>query len=173
MSVKAHPLRETDRLIFRQINQSDFDELFRMNSDPIVMKYIGDGSTRNHEQMLKEIEMLTSYYTRRPGMGVWAIELKMSSKLIGAGGLTYNTEKAEVELGYRLLKEYWHNGYATEAAKELLKYAFRELKASKVIASAHGENFLSRKVLEKIGMKLVGEGVEFNCSQAHYEISAT
>ena len=98
------------RLILRPIQLSDFNELFRMNSDPMVMKYVGDGSTRDHEQMLKEMEMLISYYYKRPGMGVWVAELKMTSEFIGAGGLTYNADKAEVELGYRLPKEQWNKG---------------------------------------------------------------
>jgi len=141
-----------------------------MNSDPIVMKYVGDGSTRNHKQMLKEIEVLMSYYKKRPGMGVWVVELKMSSEFIGAGGLTYNTNKAEVELGYRLQRDHWKKGYATELSKELLRYAFQNLKAGKVIASAHEKNLLSQKVLEKIGMTQVSRGFEFDSPQVYYEI---
>lgn len=165
-------LLETKRLILRPIQSSDFDELFRMNSDPIVMKYIGDGSTRNYEQMLEEIEILTSYYTKRPGMGVWAIQLKSSSQFIGAGGLTYNINKTEVELGYRLLKEQWKKGYATEISNELLNYAFQNLKVRKVIASVHEGNLYSHRVLEKIGMKRVGNGFEFNSFQVYYEVTA-
>ena len=165
-------LLETDRLVLRPIRGSDFDELFRMNSDPIVMKYIGDGSTRNHKQMCEEIEMLIAYYTKRPGMGVFAIELKTSSEFIGAGGLTYNTQKAEIELGYRLLAAHWNNGYATEASYALLRHAFQNLHVDKVIASAHEENHLSHKVLNKIGMEQVGKGFEFGCPQLYYEITA-
>src|SRR5687768_3319339 len=63
---------ETKRLILREILNSDFDELYRMNSDPAIMKYVGDGSTRNHEQMRNELGMLISHYTRKPGLGIWA-----------------------------------------------------------------------------------------------------
>ncbi len=165
-------LLETNRLMLRAIQPSDFNELFRMNSDPIVMKYVGDGSTRSHEQMLKEVEMLISYYTKRPGMGIWAIELKTSSKFIGAGGLTYNTNKAAVELGYRLPKEQWNKGYATEASRELVRYAFQNLRVDKVIASAHIENLASHNVLKKIGMSHIGNGYEFDSPQVYYEIDA-
>jgi ribosomal-protein-alanine N-acetyltransferase len=165
-------LLETTRLRLRAIRPSDFGELFRMNSDPLIMKYVGDGSTRGHEQMLKEMEMLIAYYAKRPGLGVWAVELKDSSEFTGAAGLTYNADKAEIELGYRLLTGYWNKGYATEAAQALLNYAFRNLKADKVIASAHAENVRSQMVLERIGMKQTGNGIEFNCAQKYYEVCA-
>lgn len=165
-------LLETERLILRPIQPSDFEALFRMNSDPTVMKYVGDGSVRSYEQMLKEVETLISYYTKRPGMGVWAIELKTTSQFVGAGGLTYNVNRAEVELGYRLLKEQWTKGYGTEVSNELLRYAFQILKMRKVIASAHEGNLRSHRVLEKIGMKRIGNGLEFNSSQVYYEITA-
>lgn len=126
---------------------------------------------RNQEQMLNEMEMLISYYEKRPGMGVWIVESKMSSEFIGAAGLTYNTNKAEVELGYRLARVQWKKGYATEVSTELLRYAFQDLKVSKVIASTHEENLPSQQVLEKIGMKQVGKGFEFNNSQIYYEIT--
>ena len=114
---------------------------------------------------MNETEALISYYSKRPGMGVWAIQSKISSEFIGAGGLTYNVNKAEVELGYRLLKEQWKKGYATEICKELLKYTFRDLKVRKVIASAHESNLSSHRILEKIGMKRVGIGLEFDSPQ--------
>ena len=76
---------ETNRLVLRAIRSTDIHDLFRMNSDPIVMRYVGDGSTRTREQMLIEIETLISYYAKRPGLGVWAIELKGSLEFIGAG----------------------------------------------------------------------------------------
>lgn len=126
---------------------------------------------RTYEQMLNEIEMLIGYYDRRPGLGVWAIELKKSQEFVGAGGLTLNKDRDSIELGYRFLTDHWNNGYATEVAKALLKYAFQKLKLTKVVASSHIENIGSRKVLEKVGMKQIGTGMEFNCMQAYYEIT--
>lgn len=161
---------ETTRLILRHIQPSDFDNLLRMNSDPEVMKYVGDGSIRNHQQMLNEINLLMSYYSKRPGPGVWAIALKESANFIGAGGLTYNVDKAATEIGYRFLPEHWNKKYATEVASGLLKYAFKKLQVDKVIASAHCDNTGSRRVMEKKWNDTFGEGVEFNCSQAYYEI---
>lgn len=162
---------DTDRLMLRQIRRSDFNDLYRMNSDPVIMQYIGNGSTRNREQMLDELDALVSYYNKRPGMGVWIVSLRSSGEFIGAAGLTYNADKAEPELGYRLIKEHWNNGYATELSTKLLQYAFETLKVSKVIASAHIENVASRNVLKKVGMSRTKNGSKSDSPHIYYEIA--
>lgn len=90
---------KTDRLMLRQITPKDFDALFRMNSDPVIMKYVGDGSIRDYEQMVKELDMLISHYTRKPGLGIWAIILKDAATFVGASGLVYYDNSTEIEIG--------------------------------------------------------------------------
>jgi len=161
---------ETKRLVLRQINSGDFEELYRMNSDPVIMKYVGDGSTRTRDQMIKELEMLISHYTRKPGLGIWATVLKESDIFVGASGLVYYDNTPEIELGYRMLKEYWNKGYATEASLGLLDYGFKTLRLNKVVSSAHVDNLASRRVMEKIGMTYMDERIHYSCLQAYYEI---
>ena len=161
---------ETERLILREINNDDFDVLHRMNSDPVIMKYVGDGSTRNEAQMIKELEMLISHYTRKPGLGIWATILKDTNSFVGASGLVHYDNTQEIEVGYRVLKEHWSKGYATEASLGLLKYGFETLKLNRIVSSAHVENFASRKVMEKIGMTYIDNRVHYGCLQAYYEI---
>lgn len=161
---------ETKRLILREILRSDFDDLYRMNSDPIIMKYVGDGSTRSEEQMKAELEMLISHYTRKPGLGIWATLSKDTDTFVGASGLVYYDNTPEIEIGYRMLKEYWNRGYATEASLGLLNYGFRTLGLRKIVSSAHVENFASRRVMEKIGMDYIENRVHYGCLQAYYEI---
>src|SRR5688500_11027719 len=132
---------ETKRLILREINSTDFEELYRMNSDPIIMKYVGDGSTRNRAQMVKEWEMLISHYTRKPGLGIWATVLKETDRFVGASGLVYYDNTPEIEIGYRILREHWNKGYATEASFGLLNYGFMALRLGKIVSSAHVDNF--------------------------------
>ena len=161
---------ETERLYLREIQNTDFNDLFRMNSDPVIMKYVGDGSTRNHEQMIKELDMLISHYRRKPGLGIWATILKETDTFVGASGLVYYDNTSEIEVGYRMLKEYWNRGYATEASLGLLRYGFETLKLCKIVSSAHVENVASRRVMEKIGMKYIDDRVQYSCLQAYYEI---
>lgn len=163
---------ETDRLMLREIRNEDFDELYRMNSDPEVMKYVGDGTTRNYDQMEKEIDMLMSHYIRKPGLGIWATILKGNKKFVGASGLVYYDNTTEIEIGYRMLKEYWNKGYATEASYGLLNYGFATLKLAKIVSSAHVDNIASQRVMQKIGMKYIDNRVHYGCLQAYYEIQA-
>lgn len=164
-------LLKTKRLILRRITPDDFDDIFSMNSDPEVMKYVGDGSVRTREQMLQEMEMLLSHYIRNPGLGVWAVELNGSREFLGASGLVYYPNSAEVEVGYRFLKEHWNNGYATESAAALLRYGFNTLGLKKIVSSAHIHNRASTRVMEKIGMKFVDNRFNYGCMQAYYEIT--
>jgi [ribosomal protein S5]-alanine N-acetyltransferase len=168
--MKAVTILETKRLVLREITPDDFRELYRMNSDPEIMKYVGDGSTRNHEQMLRELEMLISHYTRKPGLGIWATILKDTDTFAGASGLVYYDNTPEIEIGYRMLKEHWNKGYATEASTGLLEYGFKTLRLNKIVSSAHVENHASRRVMEKIGMTYIDNRVHYGCLQAYYEI---
>lgn len=161
---------DTKRLFLREIQNSDFDDLYRMNSDSLIMKYVGDGSTRSEQQMRNELEMLISHYTRKPGLGIWATILKATNTFVGASGLVYYDNTPEIEIGYRMLKEHWNKGYATEASLGLLNYGFRTLGLRKIVSSAHVENFASRRVMEKIGMNYVDNRVHYGCLQAYYEI---
>ena len=161
---------ETERLLLREITPEDFEDLFTMNSDPVVMKYVGDGSTRSHEQMIVELDMLISHYTRKPGLGIWATILKETNAFVGASGLVYYDNTPEIEIGYRILKDYWNKGYATEASFGLLKYGFENLGLNRLVSSAHTENLASRRVMEKIGMKHIDNREHYGCLQAYYEI---
>jgi ribosomal-protein-alanine N-acetyltransferase len=163
---------ETTRLFLRHIVDDDFEELYRMNSDPEVMKYVGDGSTRNRDQMVREMEMLISHYTRKPGLGIWAAVLKETNCLIGASGLVYYDNTPQIEIGYRISKTYWNCGYATEVSVGLLKYGFNTLGLKKIVSSAHVDNSASRRVMEKIGMTFVDNRVHYGCLQAYYEIES-
>lgn len=163
---------ETKRLILREIEKEDFDELYRMNSDPLIMKYVGDGSTRNREQMTDELELLISHYTRKPGLGIWATILKETNAFVGASGLVYYDNTPEIEIGYRMLREHWNRGYATEASFGLLRYGFRTLHLDKIVSSAHVDNFASRRVMEKIGMTYIDNRWHYGCLQAYYEIKS-
>jgi RimJ/RimL family protein N-acetyltransferase len=163
---------ETKRLILRRFRPEDFDELYRMNSDPAIMKYVGNGSTRNHMQIVKELDMLISHYVRKPGLGIWATLLKDSNIFVGASGLVYFDNTEEIEIGYRMLKEYWCQGYATEASVGLLNYGFETLGLKKIVSSAHPENMASRRVMEKIGMSYIDSRFQYDCMQAYYEITA-
>jgi ribosomal-protein-alanine N-acetyltransferase len=162
----------TKRLLLREIEPKDFNDLFRMNRDPEIMKYVGNGSIRTREQIENEMEMLMSHYIRKPGLGIWATLLKEKNIFLGASGLVYYDNTPEIEIGYRLLKERWNQGYATEASLGLLDYGFNTLGLKKIVSSAHPENLASRRVMEKIGMHFIDLRFQYGCTQAFYEITS-
>ena len=100
--------------------------------------------------MRKELEILISHYTRKPRLGIWATILKGANTFLGASGLVYYDNKPEIEIGYRMLKEHWNNGYTTEASIGLLKHGFKTIGLRKIVSSAHVETFASRRVMEKL-----------------------
>ena len=161
---------ETERLVLREFVKEDFQELFRMNSDAEIMQYVGDGSTRSYEEQIDELDRLIRNYSKRPCLGIWATLLKGTHTFIGGSGLVYYDNTTEIEIGYRILKEHWNKGYATEASKALLRYGFEQLDLKKIVSSAHVDNIASRRVMEKTGLKFRDFRFHYNCMQAYYEM---
>ncbi|MHC1778552.1 MAG: GNAT family N-acetyltransferase [Lentimicrobium sp.] len=83
---------------------------------------------------------------------IWAITLKETDQLIGAIGLNLQLQFSNAEIGYWIGKEYWNNGYCTEALKEVINFGFDYFKLQKMYASYFGNNPASGKVMQKAGM---------------------
>lgn len=142
---------ETDRLILREINLEDTQDMLRLHSIPEVQKYTGDPLVESEEKMAAIIETRIKNYEKY-GYGRWATILKNTNQFIGWSGLAYLEEIDEIDVGYRFLPEYWGKGLATEATIAILNYAYEDLKLKKIIALAMKENIASIRVMEKSGM---------------------
>jgi RimJ/RimL family protein N-acetyltransferase len=147
---------ETDRLFFRELLPSDADALFELDSDPAVVLYTGDATLTHVDQARKRIEGIRQQY-RDYGVGRWAAVLKETNAFIGWAGLKYiqelNGRTDNYDLGYRLLKQYWGKGYATESAKAFVRYGFDDLNHTRISATADVRHVASVKVLEKCGLR--------------------
>ena len=150
---------QTPRLFLRQFTEADILLIQQLNNAPGVLQYIPEPTLDTKEQALKVIVdiILPQYKNNR---GRWAVHLKESNEFIGWCGLKWLKENDEIDLGYRYMPSAWGKGYATEAAQHTLNYGLQELQLKKIIAHAHIDNIGSQKVLEKIGMQYIGEGVE-------------
>lgn len=146
---------ETERLIIRKITRKDMGVLLTLMGKPEVM-YAWEHGFEKKEVRQWLNRQLARY--RKDGYGYFALVLKDGGKFIGQAGLMKNVINGNeaVELGYILDDAYWHNGYATEAAKMCLQYAFAELGMSEVYCSIRPENALSIRVAEAIGMTPCG-----------------
>jgi len=151
----------TKRLLLRQWKDDDLPLFSRINADPIVMEYYPDVLNEDESNaMAFKLEKLISERT----WGFWALELIEEKKFIGFVGLHKPAYKLPVtpcvEIGWRLAKEYWGNGYATEAAEVALKFAFEELGLNEVYSFSSVENKKSWSVMQRIGMQNTGKNFE-------------
>jgi ribosomal-protein-alanine N-acetyltransferase len=158
---------ETPRLRLRQFTLADAGLLLELNGDPEVLKYL-------HEPLLEDEEHSREILTNiilpqyKNKLGRWAIYTKESNEFIGWCGLKYRPELDEFDLGYRFMKKYWGHGYATEAAHSTLEYGFNALHIKTITGRAHIQNIASLKVLEKIGMQYVSDGIVDDCPVKTY-----
>ncbi|HTV41469.1 MAG TPA: GNAT family N-acetyltransferase [Candidatus Baltobacteraceae bacterium] len=145
---------ETDRMLFRQFQETDAQLLFELDSDPEVMRFISKGKPTPLATIQNEyIPRFLDYYRRTPPQGFWAAHLRESGAFIGWFHLRPDKiSAAEMELGYRLQRNFWGRGLATEGSKALLGKAFNEWGYEKVCARTLADNAASRRVMERAGL---------------------
>lgn len=144
---------ETDRLILRSWRAEDLEPFYNLCADPVVMEYFPALLSREEAQAMID-RMVTNQ--KNDGYSFMPCVRKDTGQMIGFVGLSYFTKPTHfspcVEVGWRLDKDHWGLGFAPEAAKACLHYAFDILKVPEVIAMTAVPNLKSRKVMEKIGM---------------------
>jgi ribosomal-protein-alanine N-acetyltransferase len=150
---------ETERLILRELRETDVEDYFEMDSNPEVHRYLGNNPIKTLEQALENINNIRKQYIDN-GIGRWATIEKSSGNFIGWSGLKYITEDWNnhinfFDVGYRLMPNYWGKGYATESSKAALEFGFNTLNLTEIIGTANEENHASRRVLEKCGLKFI------------------
>ncbi|MEG2455145.1 MAG: GNAT family N-acetyltransferase [Oscillospiraceae bacterium] len=145
---------ETKRLLLRQMEQSDYQDLCKMLQDDEVMyAYEGAFSDDEAQSWLDK----QRYRYRADGFGLYAVILKETGEMIGQCGLTMQEYRGEpvVEIGYLFQKAHWHKGYAVEAARACKEYAFTVLDVSEVFSIIRNTNLPSRKVALRNGMEKI------------------
>jgi RimJ/RimL family protein N-acetyltransferase len=143
----------TERLLLRQWRDEDRAPFAALNADPAVMEHFPSTMTREASDVY--IDRLTAVIEER-GWGTWAVEVVATGEFIGYVGLNEPRFEAHftpaVEIGWRLARDAWGHGYATEAARAVLAFAFDELGLDEVVSFTTVENRRSRRVMERIGM---------------------
>lgn len=151
---------ETERLILRDMRESDLEGMFELDSDPMVHKYLGNKPVKTKAESIKVIHGVLRQYQDR-GIGRWVVTEKESGNFIGWSGLRLNTEynmngfTKYYDVGYRLIPKYWGKGYATESGKAAVEYAFKTMKLSRLYATTEINNQASHNVLLKIGLDYI------------------
>jgi RimJ/RimL family protein N-acetyltransferase len=151
-------LLETSRLVLRQFTEDDVDNLFNLNSDPAVMRYLSSGEPTPRETIRDEIiPFHLGVYARLDRLGTWAAESAATREFLGWFHLRPGPDGdiTNVEIGYRLRRPAWSKGYATEGSRALIGLGFTDLGVERVSAQTMTVNTASRRVLEKCGLTLV------------------
>lgn len=148
---------ETPRLLLRPLVLSDAEDLFELNKNPEVHKYLWQTPEKEIEESIKVIEYVNRQYAEN-NIGRFATILKETGEFMGWTGIKYVNDHVEngntnfFDYGYRLAEPFWNKGYATEATKFWLKYGFTEMNIEKINAYTHAQNGASNHILEKAGM---------------------
>jgi len=159
---------ETERLIVRGWDaDADLEAAFRIYGDPEVTRFLNGVPDPDLEASAKRLHMLIERNAGLPeGNGFWALELKATGELIGAGAVKHLPDadrvlQPEVEVGWHLGRAHWGNGYATEFGRAGVRYGFEVLNQDVLYCILYRENLRSARVAERVGFRLLGETSRF------------
>ncbi|GLW14385.1 N-acetyltransferase [Streptomyces sp. NBRC 13847] len=145
----------TPRLLLRHWQEDDLVPMADINADPVVMRWTGDGSVLDLEQTAQAIERWEEEWDEE-GFGLFAVELLASGELAGFAGLSVPEYLPEalpcVEISWRLGRQFWGQGYASEAAQAVLEFALVDRGLDRVLAIDRLGNEASQNVVNKLGM---------------------
>ena len=141
-------------MYFRQFQVEDAPLLFELDGDPEVMRFISKGQPTSLARIQNEIiPRFLGYHAQSPPRGFWAAHLRVTGEFVGWFHLRPDKiSPEEMELGYRLKRNVWGQGLATEGARALIGKALGEWAYDKVCARTLAGNLASRRVMEKAGL---------------------
>ncbi|MFJ8826088.1 GNAT family N-acetyltransferase [Streptomyces sp. NPDC102467] len=150
----------TPRLLLRRwLPDDDLAALAEIQADPSVMRNIGDGAPRSLDESAEDIERWEEEWDDE-GFGLFAVELLGSGELAGAVGLYVPDAPAQIAghigIQWRLGRQFWGQGYASEAAHATLEFALQDRGIDRIVAVTAPDDTSSAKVLDKLGMAPTG-----------------
>ncbi len=154
---------KTERLLLRKLKVSDASLIQLLNSNKEVMQFIGP-TEDSLEKAQAYVDLRVAQYEDRPGFGIFVAELadtdseisEQEKKSIGWFCLKNLDDSDLIEIGYRLLPEYWNRGFATEGAQALVDHGFGQLGLQEIVGVTLPTNLASQAVLQKVGLSYVG-----------------
>jgi RimJ/RimL family protein N-acetyltransferase len=144
------PSLETTRLVLRPIAEADLDGFAAMYGDPEVMRHMGDGRPLTRAATWRTMALFLGHWALR-GYGQWALVEKATGRLVGRAGLWNPDGWPGLEVGWLLDRPAWGRGFATEAGRAALAWAFEVLGARRVISVIAPDNVRSIRVAERLG----------------------
>jgi RimJ/RimL family protein N-acetyltransferase len=139
----------TDRLVLRQWCEADREPFAALNADPVVMEHFPSTMTRDQSDAFVDFNIAT---IAGRGWGLWAVEVADTRTFIGFVGLNEPGFMPGVEVGWRLARDAWGRGYATEAARAATGYGFHDLHLEEIVSFTSTTNVRSQRVMQRLGM---------------------
>ncbi len=166
----------TERLRLEPFDDIHLDGLNAVNSDPEVVRYLGPPESR--EKTAEVIKLVKSRWLRF-GYSWWAFIDRASGEVVGAGCIQNLRKSGDspdpacpLEIGWRLRRDRWHQGLATEAARAMGNFAFASLQPAVLLAVCHPDNVASAAVMKRLGMRFRGLEDWYEMPLATYQVSA-
>lgn len=161
---------ETERLRLRAFRGDDFEDYARFMGDAETMRFIF-GEPLDREKAWRSLAGVLGHWQLR-GFGLWALEEKGTGALVGRAGLIQPEGWPGLEAGWLIDRRRWGEGFATEAARKALDFAFESLRAEHIISLIHPKNKASIRVAEKIGESFEGRTALHGKEVAVYGVSS-
>lgn len=153
MPLGIGPTLTTQRLILRPWREADIEPFAAMNADPRVMRFFPRPLGRDESHAF--VERIEAGFEEH-GYGLWVVERREAAGFLGFTGLLVHTFEAPftpaTEVGWRFLSDAWGNGYATEAAREALRYGFEVAGLAEILSWTSVLNEPSIRVMQRLGM---------------------
>ncbi|WP_312700074.1 GNAT family N-acetyltransferase [Sedimentibacter sp.] len=143
---------ETKRLIIREFDEDDIMSLYRIESNRKLLEFIPWYKLSTLSECRRQLSKIIDSYGRSK-LNNWAVALKDTGEIIGITQLTYSSKIKAVEIGTKILPEYWSKGYASELTEAVIEYGLYKLNIGEIIAVTDINNTGAIKSLEKSGMK--------------------
>ncbi|WP_395743559.1 GNAT family N-acetyltransferase [Prosthecobacter sp.] len=153
MPLPDHHWLETERTRMRPFEEEDAGHAFAWFSDPSVMQFIPGGADLTPEDSRRRIHRYREHQ-RHHGFSKRLILHRETGKPIGDSGLYHLPDGKRIELGFRLAKPYWGQGYASEVGRAWLAWFDTHHPGTPLFADVHADHLRSRRVLEKLGFDL-------------------
>ena len=149
------PVLRTERLALRPLTRADVPQLHAVFSDAEVMRYWSNSPHPDQARTEAMVDSINDGFERREILQ-WGIEREADGRLLGTVTLIAGGEQPRAELGYVLGREHWGQGFAGEAQRRVIEFAFEELGLHRLEADTHPENAASLRSLERLGFRREG-----------------
>ena len=143
------PVIATERLVLRPWRDDDLEPFAAMSADPAVMEFYP--ALLSREQCEAVIDRIRGHFARE-GFGFWALEAPGVAPFVGFTGIARPGFMPVVEVGWRLARPYWGQGFATEAARAAVDWGFANLELDEIVAFVVPGNLRSQRVMGRLGM---------------------